>query len=92
MTTNDPDDTPYTDDDITIAEYVGYPLYVTIRKRLLGLGCPLEMINPVIIEAIEVHDLGELIGGPSGATIVVDNSDAIHTKCWVQEGPVIEKE
>ena len=84
--------TPYTDDDITIAEYVGYPLYVTIRKRLLGLGCPLEMVNPVIIEAIEVHDLGELLGGTSASTIIVDQSDGIHTKCWVEEGSVIEEE
>ena len=92
MTTEEPDMTPYTDEDIDMAEYVGFPLYVTIRKRLLGLGCPLEMVNPVIIEAIEVHDLGELLGGPSGATIIVDNSDDHHTKCWVAEGPVIKEE
>lgn len=92
MTTDDPDMTPYTDEDIEIAEYVGYPLYVTIRKRLLGLGCPLEMINPVIREAIDVHDLGTLLGEPPAATIVVDQTDGIHTKCWVEIGSIVDKE
>ena len=88
MTTDESDMTPYTEDDIMLAEYVGYPLYVTIRKRLLSLGSPLEMVNPVIREAIEVHDLGELLGTPPGATIIVDQSDDMHIKCWVEEGLV----
>ena len=82
----------YTEEDLVIAEYVGFPLYVSLRNRLVELECPIEMINTVIAEAIETHDIAAVEAGINGATIVTDASDPEHVKVWVEMGTGLEGE
>ena len=76
----------YNEADLTVAEYVGFPLYVSIRNRLTDLGCPYELVNPIIVEAIDVHDLQVFKNGVNQSTIVVDASCENDIQIWVDDG------
>jgi hypothetical protein len=76
----------YNEDDISVAEYVGFPLYISIRNRLTDLGCPYELVNPIIVEAIDVHDLHVFNNGVNNSTIVVNTTNEYDIQIWVDEG------
>ena len=76
----------YNDADLSVAEYVGYPLYVSIRNRLVGLGCPVALVNPIIVEAVDVHDLHVFKTGENNSTIVVDATKEEDIQIWVESG------
>lgn len=83
--TKDPyDKFDYTTEDLLLAEYVGFPLYVSVRTRLEDLGCPVELVNAAIGEAIAVHDENKMKNGVGFSEIVVREKDG-RVDVWIED-------
>jgi hypothetical protein len=52
----------------------------------VGLGCPVALVNPIIVEAIDVHDLHVFKTGENNSTIVVDATKEEDIQIWVESG------
>jgi hypothetical protein len=87
----DPDDpawlTPVTGwnwdvDSLMMGEYVGYPLYLQVRDRLVTLDIPTPAHNRIIQELIDTHDMSAMTEGAARATLI----------CWDDGGVLVPME
>jgi hypothetical protein len=63
-------------DSLRMGEYVGYPLYLSVRDRLQHLRVPANCHNRLIQQMIDMHDVSAFELGEARSTLIMWDVDA----------------
>lgn len=62
-------------DSLRMGEYVGYPLYLSVRDRLQHLRVPSDCHNQLIQQMIDMHDVSAFEQGAARSTLIMWDVD-----------------
>ena len=71
---------------LAMGEYVGFPLYLSLRDRLHTLRIPSTVHNVVIKEMIDAHDDSALDGTGACSTLVYYNGPSLDIQAFAIYG------
>ena len=78
-------------DSLELGEYVGFPLYLSIRDRLCSAKVPSLMHNALIEKFIHAYDDCALAAGKAQCTLIVDRTGTSFLGLEIVDGTKMDK-